>query len=150
MRKGCFATGLTSQFLNCIRHLQLIIFIHCECYRTSCKSCNSPYIQCNSLQLNYNFVTTTSFQLLCNSPMTTIIMSSWRHFSSIHQNLTRGTMMIFCDFWNIDIHRPLRLFVLDALGLWHMAQSKVAMWHINWILETNIYMYLNRSVHSHR
>jgi hypothetical protein len=29
--------------------LQLTIFIHCECYRTSCKTCNSPYVWCNSL-----------------------------------------------------------------------------------------------------
>jgi hypothetical protein len=34
-------------------------------------------------------------------------------------------------FKNIDIHHPLWLFVLDGFGLWHMAQSKVAMWHIN-------------------
>jgi hypothetical protein len=55
-----------------------------------------------------------------------------------------------CFFWNIDIHHPLWLFVLDGLGLWHMAQSKVATWHINWILETNVYMYLGRLIHSHR
>jgi hypothetical protein len=45
-------------------------------------------------------------------------------------------------FWNIDIHCPLWLFILDGLGLWHVAQSNVAMWHINWILETNIYIYI--------
>ncbi len=43
-------------------------------------------------------------------------------------------------FWNIDIHCPLWLYVLNALGLRHVAQSKVATWHINWILETNIYV----------
>ncbi len=71
-KKMCFATSLATQFLNCIGHLQLTIFICYECYWTSCKncnSCNSLYIRCNSLQLNYNFVTTTPFQLLCNSPM---------------------------------------------------------------------------------
>jgi len=53
-------------------------------------------------------------------------------------------------FWNIDIHCPLWLFILDGLGLWHVAQSKVAIWHINWVLETYIYMYLGTLVHSHR
>ncbi len=53
-------------------------------------------------------------------------------------------------FWNTDIHHPLWLFILDDFGLWEMAQSKVATWHIHWILETNIYVYLGRSVHSHR
>ncbi len=104
-KKGCFAIGPAIQFVSCIRHLQLTVFICCECYPTSCKSCkncNSPYIRCNSLQLNYNFVTTL-FQLLCNSPMITIIMSCWHHFSSIHQNLTCGTMKIFRDFFEILI-----------------------------------------------
>jgi hypothetical protein len=105
---------------------------------------NSPYIWCNSLQLNYNFVTTTHFLLPCNSLMTIIIMSCWHHFSSIHQNLTHGIMKKNCDFFeNIDIHHPLWLFVLDSFGLWHMAQSKVAMWHINWNLE-NKYIYVPR------
>ncbi len=112
-KKNCFATSVATQFwfasdncnliLNCIGQLQLIVFIRCECYWTNCKSCNSPYIHCNSLQLNYNFVATTLFQLLCNSPMITIIMSWWHHFSSIHQNLTCGTMKIFRDFFEILI-----------------------------------------------
>jgi hypothetical protein len=102
-KEGVFAIGLATQFLNCIRHLQLIVFICCECYSTSCKSyknCNSPYIKCNSLQLNYNFVARTHFQLLCNFPMITIMMSWWHHFSSIRQNLTCGTMKKFHDFFN--------------------------------------------------
>jgi hypothetical protein len=47
--------GFATQVLSCIGHMQLTIFIHCECYRISyksCKNCNLPYIQCNSLQLN--------------------------------------------------------------------------------------------------
>jgi hypothetical protein len=105
-KKRCFATSLATQFLNCIGHLQLTIFICYDCYQTSyksCKSCNSPYIWCNSLQFNYNFVATIPFQLLCNSPMTIILMSCWSHFSSIHQNLTCGIMRIFCDFFEILI-----------------------------------------------
>jgi hypothetical protein len=102
-KKWCFATSLVTQILSCIKHLQLSVFIWCEYYRTSCKSCNSPYIQCNSLQLNYNFVATTPFQLLCNSPMTIIIMSCWCHFSSFHQNLRHGIMRIFHDFFEVLI-----------------------------------------------
>jgi hypothetical protein len=41
----------------------------------------------------------TLFQLLCNSPMTTTIMSCWRHFPSIHQNLTHGIMKSFWWFF---------------------------------------------------
>jgi len=94
-KKGSFALQLATQLVT--------IFIRCECYWTSFKSCNSLYIQCNSLKLNYNLVVTIPFQLLCNSPMIIIIMSCWCHFSSIHQNLTSGTMMIFCDFFEILI-----------------------------------------------
>ncbi len=46
-QNGCFTTSLATQFLSCIEHLQLTLFIHCECYQTSCKSykrCNSPYL----------------------------------------------------------------------------------------------------------
>jgi hypothetical protein len=43
-------------------------------YWSSCKSWNS------SCATHYNFVATTHFQLLCNSPTITIIMSCWRHF----------------------------------------------------------------------
>jgi hypothetical protein len=102
-KKRCFATSLTAQFLNYIKHLQLTIFICYECYRTSCKSCNSLYIWCNSLQFNYNFIVTTPFQLLYNSLMTIIISSCWRYFTSIHQDLTCGTMRIFRDFYEILI-----------------------------------------------
>jgi len=100
---------------------------------------------------HYNFVIIILFQVLCKSPMITIIMSCWHHFSSIHQNLICGILFYFSwFFWNIDIHCPLWLFVLDGLGLWRVAQSKVAKWHSNWILETNIYMYLGRLVHNHK
>jgi len=99
-KKRCFAIGLAIQFLSCIKHLQLTIFIRCEYYQ---RSYNTLYIQCNSLQFNYNFIITTLFQLLCNSPMTIIIMSCWCYFSSIHQNLTRRTMKSFHGFFEILI-----------------------------------------------
>lgn len=47
--KRCFVTSFVAQFLNCNDHLQLMAFLHYECYRISCmnyNSYNSPYIQC--------------------------------------------------------------------------------------------------------
>jgi hypothetical protein len=34
-KKGCFVISLATQFLSCNDHLQLTIFLHCECYWTS-------------------------------------------------------------------------------------------------------------------
>ncbi len=130
-KEGVFAIGLATQFLSCITHLQLTVFICCECYLTSCKSCkncNSPYIQCNSLQLNYNFVTRTPFQLLCNSPMITIIMSWWCHFSSIHQNLTCGTMKFFHDF----------LIFCDFFKYWYPSSIMIICFRWSWIMTHGI------------
>jgi hypothetical protein len=74
--------------------------------------------------------------------------------TSFFNHPSKFNMSLYEDFsWffkNIDIHHPLWLFILDRLGLWHMAQSKLITWHINWILETNIYLHLGRLVHSHR
>jgi hypothetical protein len=41
------------------------------------QSYNSPYIWCNSLQLNYNLAKITNVQLLCNSIITTLMLSYW-------------------------------------------------------------------------
>ncbi len=104
---------------------------------------NSLYIWCNSLQLNYNFVAKTPFQLLCNSSMTIIIMSRWCQFSSIHQNLTRGTMRIFRDvlkYWYLSF-----IMIICFKRSWIMTRGtikKIATWHINWILETYIYLFI--------
>ncbi len=38
-KKWCFAIGLATQFLSCNDHLQLIVFLHYECYQISCMSC---------------------------------------------------------------------------------------------------------------
>ncbi len=42
-------------------------------------NCNSLYICCNSLQLNYNLIKTIHFQLLFNFVITTPMMSCWCH-----------------------------------------------------------------------
>lgn len=79
MKKKVFTTSITAQFLSSNDHLQLIVFLCCECYQTSYKSYNSLYIWCNLLQFNYNFVKTIHFQLLCNSTTITAIMSCWSY-----------------------------------------------------------------------
>jgi hypothetical protein len=103
MKKGCFAIGLTTKFLSYIGHLQLTVFICCECYQTSYKSCknyNSLYIWCNSLQLKCNFQN-SSFSTTMQFPYD--YNHNVMHFSSIHQNLTHGTMRIFHEFFEILI-----------------------------------------------
>jgi hypothetical protein len=89
------------------------------------------------LQLCHNNSFSTIMQLPYDYNHNAMLMSFFIHPSKFN-------MWHYEDFswffWNIDIHYPLWLFVLDGLGLWHMAQSKVAMWHNNWILETNIYV----------
>jgi hypothetical protein len=34
--KKCFVTSLATQIFSCPKHLQFIIFIHCECYWINC------------------------------------------------------------------------------------------------------------------
>jgi hypothetical protein len=145
--------------LSCIEYLQLIKFIHCECYWTrckSCKNCNSPYIHCNSLQLSHNNSFSTTMQFPHDYNHNVMLRSFFIHPSKF--NIWHYEKNLWF-FWNIDVHCPLWLFVLNNLGLWHMAQSKVVMWHINWILENNnnnnyyyiyIYIHIGRSVHNHR
>jgi len=106
----------------------LYFYTH-ECYENCMgyKKCNPIYIWFHFNATQYNLIATlsqtTHFQLLCNSPMTTTIMSWWCHFSSIHQNLTHDIMKIFGWFLkNIDIDYPLWLFILDDIRLWHVAQ----------------------------
>jgi hypothetical protein len=130
-KKRSSVNGLVIQFLNCITHLQFTIY---------------------TMQL-----ITTQLQLCCNNSFSTTMQFPYDYIhnvmlTSFFIHPSKLNMWHYEDFswffWNIEIHYPLWLFVLDGLGLWHMAQSKVVMWHINWILETNIYVYLRRSIHS--
>jgi hypothetical protein len=64
MKIGDFTIGLTIRFLNCSIYLQLMVFLSCECYWTSCNSCIKhlklyivPYVNrymCNSNATNYS------------------------------------------------------------------------------------------------
>ncbi len=104
-KNGCFAIGFAIQFLSCIGHLQFIIFIHCECYRTSCKSCRLQFtiytvqLIITQLQFCHNNSFSTTMQLPYDYNHNVMMIS----FSSIHQNLTHGIMKIFCDFFEILI-----------------------------------------------
>ncbi len=73
-----------------LQHLNLCLFNMKK--KVFCNwACNSLYNDFTLVEL----IATIYFQLLCNSLMTTTIMACWCHFSSIHQNLTHGTMRIF-------------------------------------------------------
>jgi hypothetical protein len=89
------------------------------------------------LQFCCNNSFSTTMQLCYDYNHNIMMMSFFIHPSKFDTWHYEGFSWVF---WKFDIHRPLWLFVLNGLGLWHMAQSKVAMWHINWILETNIYV----------
>ncbi len=122
-KKKVFCNWPCNSNLSCIRHLQLTIYI--------------VQLITTQLQLCCNNSFSTTMQLPYDYNHNVILMSFFIHLSKFNT-------------WHYDIHRPLWSFVLNDLGLWHVTQSKVATWHINWILETIIYMYLSRSVHSHR
>ncbi len=101
----------------------------------------------------------TQLQLCCNNSFSTIMQLPYDYnhnvkLTSFFIHPSKFNQWYYEDFswffWNIDIHHPLWLFVLNGFQLWQVARSKVVMWHINWILETNIYMYLGRSIHAHR
>jgi hypothetical protein len=142
-KKKCFVIGLATQFLSCIGHLQLTIFIH--------------WVLLNKLQeLQFTIymvqLITTQLQFCHNNSFSTIMQlpNDYNHnvmLMSFFFHPSKCNMWHYEDFlWffkNIDIHCPLWLFILDGLGLWHVTQSKVVTWHINWIFETRgIYIYI--------
>ncbi len=140
-KKGCFATSLATQFLSCSGHLQLIVFICCECHQTNyncCKSCNSSYIQCNSFSTTMQPPNDYNHNVMLTS------------FLSIHENLTCDTMRIFHDFFEIlisIIHYDYSFQMVLGYDAWHNQKLPC---DILRILETNIYMYLGRSIHNDR
>ncbi len=101
-------------------------------------------IWCNSLQFNCNFVATTPFQLLCNSldynhnVMLTSFFIHSSKFNTWHYE-------DFCDFFS-KYWYPLSIMITHFrwFRLWPMAQSKVAMWHINWIKYIYISTYVGQ------
>jgi hypothetical protein len=80
--KKSFAIGFTTQFLSCIGHLQLTIYI----------------VQLITIQLQicHNNSFSTTMQLPYDYNHNFMLMS----FLSIHQNLTHGIMRIFRDLKN--------------------------------------------------
>jgi hypothetical protein len=103
-------------------HLQLIVFLHPWMLLDKLHELQEmqlTYVQSHSRTTCCNSITILSqffFQLLCNSSMTTIIMSLWCHFTSIHQNLSTGTMKIFWWFF-LNNHKV--RWILDGHKLWH-------------------------------
>jgi len=77
---------------------------------------------------HYNFVIIILFQVLCKSPMITIIMSCWHHFSSIHQNLICGILlffMIFLKYWY-----PLSIMIIRFRWTWIMTCGTIKSCHV--------------------
>jgi hypothetical protein len=119
----------------------LYFYTH-ECYQTNCKRYNLPYIWSHSSATHCKVVATklqqffsTTLQLPYDYNYNVMLTSFFIHSSNF--NTWHYEMVNF--FWNIDMYHPLWLFILYGFTLWHVAQSKVVTWHINWILETNTY-----------
>ncbi len=145
-KKGCFATGLAIQFfelhqilvthhiymlwvlLDKLKELQQLQFI-----------VYTIQLITTQLQLCHNNSFSTTMQCPYDYDDNVMLMSFFIHTSKFN---TWHYEDFLWFFWNIDIHCPLWLFVLNGLGLWHMAQSKIITWQTNWILETNIYIYI--------
>jgi hypothetical protein len=85
--KRVFAIGLAMQFWNCIKHFQLVVFICCGCYQTSCKSHNSLYmVQLITIQLQLyrnNFFSIT-MQLTYDYNHNVMLMSIFIHPSKFN------------------------------------------------------------------
>jgi hypothetical protein len=83
------------------------------------------------LQLSHNNSFSTTMQLRYDYNHNVTLTSYFMHSSKFN---TWHTMKIFgwifLKYWYPS---SIRLFILDDLKLWHVAQSKVAMWHIHWI-----------------
>jgi hypothetical protein len=115
-KKGVLQLGLQFNFWVTMTICNSLYFYTHNYYRTSCMNCNSLHIRSHSNIIICNFITTILFQLLCNSPITTTMMSYWRHFSSIHQNVTCGTMKFFWWFY-------LRYFYPSSIMIIHFKWS---------------------------
>ncbi len=75
--------------------------------------------------------------------------STWSNFNYLHDDIWTKEKMT-CDTsnkfswklkfsWNFDLNHSLWLFNLYIFILWHVAQSKVAVWHIDWILKKKLF-----------
>jgi hypothetical protein len=115
-KKRCFATGLAthhvytlwmlSDKLQKLQELQFAIYM---------------------VQLNYNFVTKTPFQL-CNSPMIIIIMSCWCDFYPSIKNLTHDIMRIFRDFFKYWY--PSSIMIIHFRFFWIMTRGTIKSCHV--------------------
>jgi hypothetical protein len=92
--KRCFAIGLATQLLSCNDHLQLIVFLHCECYRTSC--------------MNYRVATHYTYGAThCNS-IATMLKPLIFNYYTIPLQFSHNSMLMLVIF----IHRL-------KLDMWH-------------------------------
>jgi hypothetical protein len=134
-KKGCFATSLATQFLNCIWDLQLTIY-------------TAQFIT-TQLQLYHNNYFSTTMQLPNDYNHNVMLTSFFIHPSKFNTWQYEGFSWFFLKYWY-----PSSNMIIHFRRSWIMTRGtiKVAMWHVNWILETYIYIYIyiGRLVHSHR
>jgi hypothetical protein len=134
-KKRSFAIGLAIQFLNCNDHLQFIVFLHCECHRTSCMSCRIA-IHCIYDEFHYNTITTIL------KPLTTMQL----HYNYSHNIML--TLIFFIHplkldmwhyeifwinfFWNTDIHLLLWLLMVRYYDMWPNKKLSHGILNKNW------------------
>jgi hypothetical protein len=106
-----------------IRVIEQVAWISIHCIYNS--------LWCNSLQLYCNNSFSTIMQLPYNYNHDVMLTSFFIHSSKC--NMWHYEIFLMGFFWDIGIHHPLWLFILNGLKLWHVAWSKVITWHINWI-----------------
>ncbi len=123
-KRGVLQLALRLNFWVAFGHLQFIIY--------------TMQLTTIQLQLCHNNSFSTTMQLPYDYNHNVMMTS----FSSIHQNLTRGTIKIFYDFFEILIsivHYDYSFYMVLDYDTWH--NQKLPCGIFNWILETYIYIY---------
>jgi hypothetical protein len=116
-------------------------FYRCKYYWTShmnCNGCNSPYVKSHTyascatqLQLFRNNYCATLMQLVCNYHGNVMLMLLFINPSKkIHVALWGflGKKYFLFEILIFTIHHDYSFYMVL---LWHVAQSKISMWHIN-------------------
>jgi len=130
-------------------HCNSTYFYRRECYWTSCMNCNkcnalynvklyTYVIHVTQMQLcRYNYCATL-IQLVCNYHSNVMLTSLFIDPSKFDTWPCGDFLAKLFSFWNVNFHHPLWLFIYNGFILWHMAQSKVPMGHINWDLKIKL------------
>jgi hypothetical protein len=121
-KRGVLQLDLQLSFWVAMTNCNSLYFYTNECYKTSCMSCKRCNLTC--IQSHYgaphcNWVVTTMqfpYDYNYNVTLTSFFIQSSK-FNTWHYE---DVLVNF--FWNINIHCPLWLFILNGFRLWHVAQ----------------------------